>query len=347
MITKNKGSDRLRAKTAKLAGPDSTPAPAPASQAPAQNNDRLKTMPGALGAFRIERKELETKISELRAQLEAALNQHKGAFDAPLDELHIVPSRRRKLNVEQYAELKNNLATNKLVDRIVVRPRPEGGYEVISGSNRTTIYRELGRSTIPAILEEYASDAEAEIDALYANMFQNDLPDYAKYKNLKTILSVRGLMTHMDLANNTGMTRSHVSQLMIFNEMPAEVTDFLDEYPWAMGANIARDFDKLLQRDKEKLPRVIEALKKVASDELTQTAAFRWASEDETKQAKAKVKPVQIKAGYVNYCAVRHTAKSVRLDFQSDEEAKEMTAKLMEWLKQRAEAVKAAAAEKQ
>lgn len=342
MNTKNKGSDRLRAKTAKLAGPGS--APAPASQAPAQNTDRIKTMPGALGAFRIERKELETKISELEARLDAALNEHKGAFDAPLDQLHIVPSRRRKLNAEQYAELKNNLASNKLVDRIVVRPRIEGGYEVISGSNRTTIYRELGRSTIPAILEEYASDAEAEIDALYANMFQNDLPDYAKYKNLQTILRVRGLMTHLDLANNTGMSRSHVSQLMIFNEMPSEVTDFLDEFPWVMGANIARDFDKLLQRNKEKLPRVIEALKKVASDELTQTAALRWASEDETKQAKTKAKPVQIKAGYVKYCAVQHNAKSVRLDFQSDEEAKEMAARVTEWLKERAEEVKAAAA---
>jgi ParB family transcriptional regulator, chromosome partitioning protein len=114
----------------------------------------------------------EARVEELEAKLKEA---EAGASprEISLDQLHEVPERRRKLTAQQYAELKENLRNNPLVTPITVRKRETGGFEIVSGNNRVAVFRELGRTKIPAALLD-SDDDQAEINAFYANLLQSD-----------------------------------------------------------------------------------------------------------------------------------------------------------------------------
>lgn len=64
---------------------------------------------------------------------------------------------------------------------------PNAEYEIIAGHNRVKVTRDLNMATVPAIIREYESDEEAEIDVVMSNMQRSitDMPHSAKAKMLK------------------------------------------------------------------------------------------------------------------------------------------------------------------
>ncbi|RJF92091.1 ParB/RepB/Spo0J family partition protein [Noviherbaspirillum saxi] len=260
----------------------------------------------------------ETKVEELEARLKEAEAAAVGR-ELSLDALHEVAGRRRKLTEQQYNELKENLRQNPLVTPVTVRKREEGGFEIVSGNNRVAVFRELGRTHIPAVLLE-SDDDQAEINAFYANLIQPDLPPFEKYLGFKKILSKHPQLTHTQIASAAGVSRSFVSQLMAFDELPEEAIAILLEKPGAIGANAAQDLAVLAKKGKSE--KVIEAIAKAASGELDQAQAVRYAALDSAvKRMVIKSEPVRIRSGKTTYCDLRRANNVLRLQFQSAEEA--------------------------
>ncbi len=80
-------------------------------------------------------------------------------IDLPLDELQ--PFRDHPFRVTQDGEMNELLRSiheRGIISPCLVRPRPEGGYEIISGHRRKAACELLGWDTIPAIVREMDDD---------------------------------------------------------------------------------------------------------------------------------------------------------------------------------------------
>jgi ParB family transcriptional regulator, chromosome partitioning protein len=306
--------DRLAAKSAMIG---STPKTAKAVE---DGPTRPKTAPGQLMSSLPFLAEKERELREMVQENETLREQLKNgtATEVSLEELHEVPGRRRKLTPEQYAELKENLRRNLLVQAITVRKRAAGGgYEIVSGHNRVAIYRELGRDRIPAVFFQGADDYVTEASALYANLFQPDLTDFEKYLGFKKLLDQTG-KTQKELAADSGADEKSVSRWMSFGDLPEGALKIIEYSPSCIGgsavmalAAIARDGNA---------DAVISAVKAIASGAVTQEAGVRLAKESKVATAKpARPTPVTIRQGKSVYCKVVGAKQSLRIDFQSEE----------------------------
>ncbi|KVV07476.1 ParB/RepB/Spo0J family partition protein [Burkholderia ubonensis] len=336
MAKGNKLADRLMARTADLARKVEEGAAARPASAGARS---AATMPAQLGAFRLEAREYQKRIQELTDQLEEA-RKSGGILRVPLSDLHEVPGRRRRKSPEEYAELRENLRHNKLIHPIAIRPRLEGGFEIVSGHWRSDAYRELERTDIECVLSDGTED-EATVGAFYANLLQSDLTDFEKYLGFKDIQQRFPGITQAKMAELSGINPSVVSELMSFEQLPQAVLDMLEQRPALIGANCGSDLARLVREGKG--DRVVAAVMKLAAGEIDQTQAVRLASADPAKpKPPASSETVKIKSGRLVYCSVRVTSKILRLEFQSEEEARAAQEELQKLLEQRAERAKSA-----
>ena len=296
----------------------------------------LKTAPGMFLNATQRLDAAEAKVEELEAKLKVA--ETAGVSEIPLDQLHEVGGRRRKLTTQQYNELKENLRNNPLVTPITVRKRAEGGFEIVSGNNRVAAFRELGRAGIPAAVLD-SDDDQAEINAFYANLLQPDLPDFEKYAGFKRIISKHPELTHAQVAEGAGVSRSFVSQLMAFADLPADAIAILGDKPDALGANAAQDMAALVKKGRAE--QVTRAIARLAAGEIDQAKAIKEAAADGiAKPATARPEPVKIKAGRAAYCAIQRADKVLRIQFQTAEEAEAVQDAIREVLERRANELK-------
>ena len=277
---------------------------------------RPKTAPGQLMASMPLLAEKERENEELKARLKISeSNAHQ--LELPLSALHEVPGRRRHLTVEQYAELKENLRSNRLVTPITVRARPDSGYEIISGHNRIAIYREIGRDKIIASVLTDASDYVAESSALYANLLQSDLTDFEKYLGFKRLIALTG-HSQQKVAIEAGVSKQALSRWMSFGDLPVVALNAIAAAPEKLGANAAEALSILVSVGKSAV--VIEAVLAIVDGSLTQDAAVRRAqAAGKNIQKSARPDPVIFRAGKKVYCKLTGIDKTIRLDCMSEE----------------------------
>ncbi|HJV84478.1 MAG TPA: ParB/RepB/Spo0J family partition protein [Noviherbaspirillum sp.] len=314
--------DKLGAKTA---GIKARNVEKPAEKAPRSAPGMFLNATQRLDAAEARVEELEVKLKEAEAS---------GTREIALDQLHEVGGRRRKLTEQQYNELKENLRNNPLVTPITVRKRAEGGFEIVSGNNRVEVFRELGRTSIPAALLE-SDDDQAEINAFYANLLQPDLPDFEKFLGFKKIIAKHPDLTHAQVAEGAGVSRSFVTQLMAFDDLPSDAITILNDRPEALGANAAQDLAGLAKKGRAE--QVVRAIARLAAGEIDQARAVREAAVDIiAKAGAAKPEPIRIKIGRATYCAIQRADKVLRIQFQSAEEAEAVQDAIREVLERRA-----------
>ena len=318
----------------RLANKSATIGSTPRAAAEGASPGKPKTGAGQLMQSLPMLAEKDSEIASLREELQAS-RENAAASEISLSELNEVPGRRRKLTPEQFAELRENLRNNSLVSAITVRTRRDGGYEIISGHNRVAAFKELGKEKILAVVIN-ANDAESELGAFYANLLQTGLPDYEKYLGFKRRQMATG-KNQLQLATEAGVTASFVSMLMAFENLPTEIISMLDDRPDLVGANAAEDFVNLAQ--KGRTPQVIEAVKAIALEGMSQAAALRMAAKDAALPA-PKAAARKIRSGKAVFAEIRVTDKTIRISFRSEDERTMVEEAIGEVLKRYAEQVK-------
>ncbi|CAH2795392.1 MAG: Chromosome (plasmid) partitioning protein ParB [Candidatus Burkholderia crenata] len=322
--------EKMAAKTAAIA---------PLSRVPrsANQNAEPKTGPGkflaAMPILAEKDKELEAMSAEnatLREQLAKGL---RGGVEIALDQLFEVPGRRRYMSKAKYFELRENLRHNKLIHAVVVRPRAHGGFEIVSGHHRTDAFREIGRETIRCVLEE-TTEEEATSGAFYTNLMQSDLTDHEKYLGFKEMQQRHPSTTQTQMAKKAGVDPSLISRLMAFDDLPVEVLALLSTQPDLLGAKAGAAL-AAITRDGNGL-RVVEAVNRLAAKEIDERQAVKLASIKATPAASLAGPAIdKIKIGRSVYCEIRTAKNIVRLQFQSDEEAAEVSATIKSVLEKR------------
>ena len=306
---RNKAGAALAA--AQEAGTNATPRTTHSSTSPGA----IAFMQPALNALTERAEEAEAKVAQLESQM------LQSSIEIPLDQLVDAPGRRRKLTPSQFSELKANLANNPLIHPVSIRKLSVGRYEIVSGSNRVAVYRDLGRPTIPAVILDL-DDNQTHRAAFYANLLQPDLPDYEKYLGFKHERD-RTKKSQKDLATEAGVSEAFVSMLFSFEQLPRQAIEAIEASHTNIGIHFANDLVKALREGNE--GRVVEAVNLVLQGKLTQKEAAKYAEKlpTETPVPRLAIVPMKIKAGKKDYCEIMANDRSLRVTFKTEQDRKQ------------------------
>ncbi len=99
-----------------------------------------------------------------------------------------------------------------LMQPIVVRPADGGGFQLVVGERRLRAARNLGLTSIPALVRQIDDRAAAEW-ALIENVQREDLNPLERAEAFRNLTERFG-MTHQEAADRIGLNRSTVTNLM-------------------------------------------------------------------------------------------------------------------------------------
>jgi len=119
---------------------------------------------------------------------------------------------RRDLNPDALQELASSIASQGVMQPIVVRPIGNDKYEIIAGERRWRATQQAGLDSIPAIVRE-VSDEAAVVMALIENIQREDLNPIEESLALIR-LQDEFKLTQQQVADAVGKSRSAVTNLM-------------------------------------------------------------------------------------------------------------------------------------
>jgi DNA modification methylase len=142
-----------------------------------------------------------------------------------VDELHNAPWNANRVPDDVLDKVRRSIAEFGVVENLVARPRPEGGYEVISGNHRLGIYREMGLTRAPVHVLE-VDDAHARVLAQTLNRTrgQDDAEAYAQL-----LTDVLAEMDMDEVLSFLPESEKTISQALDALSEPAD--DAVDEVP--------------------------------------------------------------------------------------------------------------------
>ena len=140
----------------------------------------------------------------------------------PVDAIHPNPRQpRRRFEPEATSGLASSIATQGLLQPVVVRPRPEGGYELIAGERRWRAAREAGVEKLPALVRE-ADDRDSLLLALVENVAREQLSPVEEARAYASLIDEFELSLG-DVASRVGRSKPSVSNRLRLLELPEEV----------------------------------------------------------------------------------------------------------------------------
>ncbi len=150
-----------------------------------------------------------------------------GAGDAellhlPVEAIHPNPRQpRKRFEPEATAGLAASLRRQGVLQPVVVRPRPEGGYELVAGERRWRAAREAGLPTLPAVVRD-TDDRDALLLGLVENVARENLSPVEEARAYASLLDEFELSL-TELADQVGRSKPSVSNRLRLLELPEEV----------------------------------------------------------------------------------------------------------------------------
>jgi ParB family chromosome partitioning protein len=151
-----------------------------------------------------------------------------GGTDSPalahlaLEQIHPNPRQpRRRFDHEATAGLAESIRVQGVVQPVVVRPRAEGGYELIAGERRWRAAREAGVATVPALIRE-ADDRDTLLLGLVENVARENLSPIEEARGYALLLDEFEL-TLGEVSERVGRSKPAISNKLRLLELPEDV----------------------------------------------------------------------------------------------------------------------------
>ena len=140
---------------------------------------------------------------------------------------------RRIVDESALEELAHSVRSRGVVQPIVVRPTGSGGFEIVAGERRWRAAQMAGLHEVPVVVRE-CSDSEAAAVALIENIQREDLNPIEEAEGYRTLADEFGL-THQELADTVGRSRSSVSNTLRLLELNRDVRALVEQGELDMG----------------------------------------------------------------------------------------------------------------
>ncbi|HEX2468787.1 MAG TPA: ParB/RepB/Spo0J family partition protein [Solirubrobacterales bacterium] len=132
---------------------------------------------------------------------------------------------RKRFDAESIRALARSIADAGLVQPLIVRPLPDGRFELIAGERRWRAAREAGLETIPALVRE-EDEAGRLQTALIENVAREDLNPVDEARACAALVEDLGV-TKEELARRLGRSRVAISNLIRLLDLPDAALELL------------------------------------------------------------------------------------------------------------------------
>lgn len=270
-----------------------------------------------------------------------ALDSKGQIVDIPITELHTFKNHPfRVVDDEAMEEMVESIKEYGVLVPAIVRPREEGGYEILSGHRRHHASALAGMSTMPAIIKE-CNDDEATVIMVDANIQREDilisekaLAYQMKYEAMKH-QGVAGGSSLQEISERSGESMKSIQRLICIASLNKELLDMVDSKK--LGIRQGVDLSFLSEEQQQTVYKVITEL----------GISLSW---DDTSRIKDAGKKGYLNADYLKDILTHEKVKTrkvvlnqKRLDTyfepnMSNEDIEELIVSLLEeWKKKREE----------
>jgi ParB family chromosome partitioning protein len=140
----------------------------------------------------------------------------------PIEAVHPNPRQpRRRFEPEATSGLAASIRHQGVLQPVVVRPRGEGGYELIAGERRWRAAREAGVPTIPAVVR-HTDDRDTLLLGLVENVARENLSPVEEARAYASLIDEFELSLG-DVAERVGRSKPSVSNRVRLLELPEDV----------------------------------------------------------------------------------------------------------------------------
>lgn len=194
----------------------------------------------------------------------------------------IIPNKdqpRKTFDEGALQELADSIIQHGVLQPLLVRPLPTGGYQLVAGERRWRASRIAGLKEVPVVIKEL-SDVETMEIAIIENLQREDLNPIEEAEGLQALIDRCGF-TQEDVAVSVGKSRPAIANALRLLKLPPEVRDMTRNGDISAGharALLAFDNDAMIYeisqnivknnltvRDVERLSKTKENVNKVRS----------------------------------------------------------------------------------
>lgn len=195
--------------------------------------------------------------------------QSESIRELPLEEISIFPNHPFKITMdEKMLELKESIEEYGVLMPVLVRPRPDGGYEMVSGHRRKYASELAGKQVIPCIIRNMTDD-EATIIMVDSNLQREKILPSEKafaYKmkleamkrqagrpsknSVPLAQDLRGKTSRQILAKQVGESQDQIRRYIRLTELITPILDMVDEGKIAMRPAVELSY---LPKDQQEL----------------------------------------------------------------------------------------------
>ena len=138
--------------------------------------------------------------------------------------MDIEPNRdqpRKIFDEDALAELADSIAKHGVIQPLLVRPMPDGSYQLVAGERRWRASRMAGLTEVPVVITELRDD-EAMALALIENLQREDLNAIEEAQGIKALMDTLSL-TQDEAAERVGKSRPAVANALRLLKLPDSV----------------------------------------------------------------------------------------------------------------------------
>ncbi len=193
---------------------------------------------------------LENSVDDMTATNMLSINEIQRNEDQP----------RKTFDEGALQELSDSITQHGVLQPLLVRPLPQGGYQLVAGERRWRASRMAGLKEVPVVIREL-SDVETMEIAIIENLQREDLNPIEEAEGLQALIDRCGF-TQEEVAVSVGKSRPAIANALRLLKLPQEIRDMTRDGQISAGHARA-----LLAFDNE--PMIYEAAQNIIRNNLT------------------------------------------------------------------------------
>lgn len=130
---------------------------------------------------------------------------------------------RKTFDEQALEELSQSIAQHGVLQPLLVRPLPDGGYQLVAGERRWRASRMAGLTEVPVVIRELTDEETMEL-ALIENLQREDLNPIEEAEGLQLLMENYGL-TQEETAKRVGRSRPAVANALRLLRLPENVKE--------------------------------------------------------------------------------------------------------------------------
>ena len=159
-----------------------------------------------------------------------SLDGEESASVSTLSIGEIEPNReqpRQNFDEEALNELASSIAEHGVLQPIIVRPTPDGGYQLVAGERRWRAARIAGLTEVPVIVKTL-TDSEVSVIALIENLQRENLNPMEEAEGIQKLIDDFDF-TQEQAAQKLGKSRSALTNTLRLMSLPEKVRDLVSD----------------------------------------------------------------------------------------------------------------------